>query len=291
MYAQPASHAPCLGPGVVPHGQFAGPTRNPGTVGTYGSANAVPMALQPASGAAPMAVDPAALGDPHNRTQYPYVTGTSVLALKYKDGVMLACDTLGSYGSTKRYKSVQRLQQVGKNTVLGGSGEWSDFSYILTLLDELTTSDYCLDDGQVLTTQEVHSYLTRVLYNRRNKFDPLWNTLVVAGVNPTGESYLGTVSMIGVQYTDSHIATGFGAHLARPLFREKQYDDMPEAEARALMEDCLKVCYYRDKQSINKFQIATVTAAGSNISEPYSLPTAWHYEAFKNPAQNAVGTW
>jgi hypothetical protein len=42
--------------------------------------------------------------------QYPYVTGTSVLALKYKDGVLMACDTLASYGSTKRYKSVERMK-------------------------------------------------------------------------------------------------------------------------------------------------------------------------------------
>ena len=34
-------------------------------------------------------------------SRYPYVTGTSVLAITYKDGVMLAADTLGSYGSTK----------------------------------------------------------------------------------------------------------------------------------------------------------------------------------------------
>jgi len=290
MQPIPSSHAPCIGPGVVPMG-YGHATRNPGTVGGYGMANAVPMSLKPASGAAPMAVDPAQLADPHTRTQYPYVTGTSVLAIKYKDGVMLACDTLGSYGSTKRYKSVQRLQQVGKNTVIGGSGEWSDFTYIMKLLDELTTSDYCLDDGQILSPQEICSYLTRVLYNRRNKMDPLWNSLVVAGVDAKGESFLGTVNMIGVCYTDSHVATGFGAHLARPLFREKQYDDMPEAEARALLEDALRVCYYRDKQSINKFQIATVTAANSNVSEPYSLTTSWHYEAFKNPAAAAVGTW
>jgi 20S proteasome alpha/beta subunit len=57
-----------------------------------------------------------------------------------------------------------------------------------------------------------------VLYNRRNKFDPLWNSLVIAGVEK-GVSFLGTVAMIGTQFEDSHIATGFGAHLARPLFR------------------------------------------------------------------------
>lgn len=27
--------------------------------------------------------------------RYPYVTGTSVLGITYKDGILLACDTLG----------------------------------------------------------------------------------------------------------------------------------------------------------------------------------------------------
>lgn len=297
MQPTPASHAPCMGPGVVPGGgAYAKVDRNPGTVGLggYGAAfgGVNHTALTPAAGGAAFCVDPAVLADPHTRTQYPYVTGTSVLAVKYKDGVMLACDTLGSYGSTKRYKSVQRLQPVGKNTVIGGSGEYSDFAYILKLLDELTTDDYCLDDGQALRPKEISAYLTRVLYNRRTKMDPLWNSLVVAGVDSTsGEAFLGTVSMLGVQYSDSHVATGFGAHLARPLFREKQHDDMSEAEAKVLLEDALRVCYYRDKQSINKFQIATVTATGTTVSEPYALDTAWHYEAFKNPAAQAVGTW
>jgi hypothetical protein len=42
----------------------------------------------------------------------PIVTGTSVLALTYRDGVLIASDTLGSYGSTKRYKSLERIKKV-----------------------------------------------------------------------------------------------------------------------------------------------------------------------------------
>ena len=37
--------------------------------------------------------------------------------------------------------------------------------------------------------------------------DPLWNSLVVGGLQD-GKPFLGTIGMIGVHYTDGHIATG-----------------------------------------------------------------------------------
>ena len=74
-----------------------------------------------------------------------------------------------SYGSTKRYKSVQRLVKVNDSTVLGAGGEISDLQFILNMLDDLRTEDYCADDGQSLSSQELYSYLSRVMYNRRNK--------------------------------------------------------------------------------------------------------------------------
>lgn len=230
-------------------------------------------------------------GQPHRHTQDPYVTGTSVLGIKYKDGVMLAADTLGSYGSTKRYKSVDRLIRVNDTTVLGASGELSDLAYIITLLEELASSDFVADDGEQFTAPEIHSYLQRVLYNRRNKFDPIWNSLVVGGIQNDGSAFLGMVGMIGTAYTDDHIATGFGNHLARPLFRERHRPDMSEAEAEELLHDALRVCYYRDKQSINKFRIIKATKLGVVTSEPFALQTNWDFKAFVNPTAHAIGAW
>jgi 20S proteasome subunit beta 7 len=224
------------------------------------------------------------------RTLSPYVTGTSVLGIKYKDGILMAADMGGSYGSTLRYKSVGRMKPVGKHSLIGATGEISDFQEIMRSLDELVLYDNMWDDDNSLGPKEVHNYLTRMMYNRRNKFDPFWNSLVLGGVK-NGHKYLGTVSMIGVHYEDNHVATGFGNHLARPIFRDEWHEDMSYEDGVKLLEKCMRVLLYRDRSAINKLQIAKITKEGVTISQPYSLTTNWNFAAFKNPTAFAEGSW
>ncbi|CAN6466114.1 unnamed protein product [Victoria cruziana] len=146
------------------------------------------------------------------------------------------------------------------------------------------------DDGNSLGPKEIHSYLNRVMYSRRNKFNPLWNTLVLGGVK-NGQKYLGMVSMIGVHFEDNHVATGFGNHLARPILRDEWREDMSFEEAVKLLEKCMLVLLYRDRSAINKIQIAQVTEEGFKLFQPYSLKTFWGFSAFENPSKGAVGTW
>ncbi|MFQ6635578.1 hypothetical protein Gotur_010839 [Gossypium turneri] len=197
------------------------------------------------------------------RTLYPYVTGTSVVALKYKDGILMSADMGGSYGSTLRYKSLERMKPISKHSLLGASGEISDFQEILRYLDELILYDNMWDDGNSLGPKEVHNYLTRVMYNRRNKFNPLWNSLVLGGVK-NGNKYLGTVSMIGVNFEDNHVATGF--------------------DGVKLLEKCMRVLLYRDRSAVNKLQIGKITEEGVTIHRPFSLKTYWEFSTFENPA-------
>ena len=60
--------------------------------------------------------------------------------------------------------------RVNEAIVIGASGELSDFQYLQQLLEELTTEDFCMDDGHRLSPRECFAYLSRVLYNRRNKY-------------------------------------------------------------------------------------------------------------------------
>ncbi|RDY13824.1 Pentatricopeptide repeat-containing protein, mitochondrial, partial [Mucuna pruriens] len=223
------------------------------------------------------------------RTLYPYVTGSSVVAIKYKDGILMAADMGGSYGSTLRYKSVERVKPIGKHSLIGASGEISDFQEILLYLDKLILNDKMWDDGNSLGPKEVHNYLTQVMYNRRNKFNPLWNSLVLGGVK-NGQKYLGTVNMIGVNFEDNHIATGLGNHLARPILRDEWHENLTFEEGVKLLEKCMRVLLYRDRSAVNKIQIAKMTEEGATLFPPFSLKTYWEFSAFKNPTTGAEGS-
>jgi len=212
---------------------------------------------------------------PSTRTQDPYVTGTSVLAIKFDGGILMTADTLASYGTLARFRSVHRIKHIGKDTLVGASGEISDFQFLLTQLEELLERDRTFLDGSRLSPSEIHSYLVRVLYGRRNQFDPLWNQLVVAGVRG-GKSFLGYIDSVGTSFEDDTVATGYGAYIARPLMRNAWRPDLKEEEAKKVLEDCMRVMFYRDARALNKIQMAKVTEAGITISEPYELATEWY---------------
>lgn len=71
----------------------------------------------------------------------PIVTGSSIAAFVFKDGVILAADVLGSYGSLAKYRNLPRIHQVNDQTVLAVSGDLSDADYIKEAIDTKVYAD------------------------------------------------------------------------------------------------------------------------------------------------------
>ncbi|KAJ1801439.1 Proteasome subunit beta type-7 [Coemansia sp. RSA 2399] len=209
----------------------------------------------------------------------PIVTGTSVVAFKYKDGIMMAADCLGSYGSMAMFRDERRLLSVGDSTLVGMSGDISDYQHMKHTLENIMTQEYDMDDGQGLGTKSIYKCMSKIMYNRRCKFDPLLNTYVVAGVDG-GDKFLGYVDLLGTTYESPTIATGYGLHMAQPILRKRvegREDEITEEEAVAILDDCMRVLYYRDARSFNRLIRGKVTAQGVEITEPYSLDTNWSF--------------
>ncbi|POW06470.1 hypothetical protein PSTT_08967 [Puccinia striiformis] len=238
-----------------------------------------PYATFPLSGAKNLNKN--SFNDDVQHTQQPIVTGTSVLGIKYKGGVMLAADMLASYGSLSRFKDIRRLVPVGEHTVIGAGGDLSDFQYIQKVLEARISISRRWAHIKDVT---IFEYLARIMYNRRTKGNPLWNSFVVGGIDKsTQEVFLSYVDLIGTTYSAPSIATGYGSYIAQPLLR-KVLDDLPnghldlEADvARRTLEESMKVLFYRDARSLNKFQIANITIDGIEISEPITAPTEWAF--------------
>jgi len=172
--------------------------------------------------------------------------------------------------------------------LITASGEISDFQYIKRLLESLTIDEFCADDGATLGPREILSYLGRVLYNRRSKINPLWNSIITGGFE-NGKSFLGMTDLYGSTYSDDVLATGFGTHMAIPLMRKGYRADLSADDAKKLLEDCMTVLLYRDCYALNRFTIGVVTKDGVNISEPYSLKTFWEFRAFVEPNRKEIG--
>ncbi|KAJ3424318.1 proteasome subunit beta type-4 [Anaeramoeba flamelloides] len=215
---------------------------------------------------------------PKKKTLRPIVTGSSVLGIKYKDGVILASDTLGSYGSLARFRDIRRIVPITKHTVIGGTGEFSDFQEITKILrQKIIENQELVESGKEedeLLPSEIHSYLSRVLYGRRNKFNPLWNDVVVAGFEK-GKVHMGTVDLWGSYFEDDIIATGYGTYFALPLMRKAYKKDMERDKALEVLRDCLTVLFYRDCRTINRYVFAEITKEGVNITEPVEIETKW----------------
>jgi len=193
---------------------------------------------------------------------------------------MMAADTLASYGSLARFKDVTRLHSVGEYTVIGAGGDMSDFQYLQSVLDDLIIDEFTQADGHALGPAEIYEVLSRIMYGRRSKFDPLWNSILVGGFKD-GKSFLAYVDLLGTTYQDNTIATGYGAYIALPLLRnevdKKGVENITEEDARKILMESMKVLFYRDARSLNKFQIGKISANGIEISEPISVETEWAF--------------
>eukprot|EP00920_Eleutheroschizon_duboscqi_P011571 GHVT01027763.1.p1 GENE.GHVT01027763.1~~GHVT01027763.1.p1 ORF type:complete len:253 (+),score=16.67 GHVT01027763.1:155-913(+) len=235
--------------------------------------------------------------EPLKRTLHPIVTSGSVLGIRYKDGVMLASDTQASYGRMARYKRIDRYIKFGKSTLMAASGEYSDFQHLTEFLGRVDTEDWAEDDNCHFTASEVASLLSRVMYQRRSKFNPLWNSIVVAGCDPErtgdnadesmgsaeGHQYLGYVDMYGTHYEENYVCTGLGRYFAITHMRNLHRPDMTEEEARKLLEDCMRLLFLRDCNASNRIQIGKVTTQGIDVGEPYELDTQWALNVWTEP--------
>ena len=128
------------------------------------------------------------------------------------------------------------------------------------------------DGACFLHPQDYFNWISRSQYQKRLKSDPIWVTCVVGGINrTTGESFLGSSDFHGTKIEANYIITGLGNAYCQVLLANKWRADMSYEEAKALIEDCMRVMFYRDKKAHDEIQISTITKEGVQMGEKYRI--------------------
>ena len=210
----------------------------------------------------------------------------SVLAVQYDGGVLIACDTAVTYGSLAMIPNVSRCVAIGKHTAIASSGSYADFQHIVSMMQDVCRERE-LQLGESPGPAEIFTMLQRYMYDMRSEMKPLFSTIVVAGVSPrTGngnKQFIGTVDTVGTHWTGKYAGTGYAQHIAIPLVREYiEKHGLPSCreDALDLLNRSLRVLFYRDCKSINRWLITDISDQGIHQAKPCTLDTNFSMEGF-----------
>jgi 20S proteasome subunit beta 7 len=159
---------------------------------------------------------------------------------------------------------------------VGFGGDVSDMQYLDRLLNSLDIRENYSSSENSLNAKNLHTYLAKVMYNRRSKFDPLWNHLLIVGMDGDKKPFLASADLLGTTFSSPSLATGFGAHLAQPILRtilpdEAAVENVTREQAVEKIKECMKVLFYRDARSMDKYSIAVITKDGVDLDENVKL--------------------
>lgn len=144
------------------------------------------------------------------------------------------------------------------------------------LTDLSLDESYASPDQPRLSASNLHRYLSQLLYRRRSKFDPLWNHILVAGLDDQGEPFLAAADLLGSTYASPSLATGYGSMLAQPVMRkyapdEESAKNLTKEQAVEVIKECMKVLFYRDARSLDSYSLAIITKEGVELKEKEKL--------------------
>lgn len=228
--------------------------------------------------------------EPITHTTTPIYVGSSVIGMKYKDGIIIASDTRLNYGGMCKMMSVEdRVQQLTPRTVMGYSGEYSDLQETTRMLKEMILND-TLEGTPTLGPTELANYLAAVHYYRRNKMNPFLNSVITGGVDWNGDIVLMNIDPYGTLLQANYFTTAMSHYFCNAIIAPqypKDPNEMTKEKALDLLKNCFEVLFYRDISAGNVIKYSTLEKVNNDLKYEegkFTVDSKWGYDKFKNQA-------
>jgi proteasome beta subunit len=209
------------------------------------------------------------LFDNNNVNNMQPVKGTTGLALKFADGIIIAADRRASMGTFVASKHAKKVHKLNEYTGIGIAGLVSDAQSLIDLM-KAELSLYELENGFRPTTRVAGSLLATIIHGGYRRYQPYWVQLLVGGVDRRG-AHIYVLDPSGSVSEEDYFAIGSGTLLAIGVLEVTWKPEMTKAKAKELAITALKTAIGRDTATGNGID-------GIIFSTKEEVPEEFHVE-------------
>ena len=184
-------------------------------------------------------------------------TGTTTVALKCKDGVILAADkraTMGHFISNKDAQKIYQLDEKIAATIAGGVGDAQNVMRLLRAEARL----FKMNRQQQMTVKAAATLMSNILNG--NRYYPYLVMSIIAGVDSVPRVF--SIDPVGGLMEEDYISTGSGSPIAYGVLETDFKKDKTAKENLPIAAKAIKVAQQRDSASGNGVTLASITKDG-----------------------------
>jgi proteasome beta subunit len=182
--------------------------------------------------------------------------GTTTLALKCADGVVMATDTRATMlPGFVAHKKVKKVYEVTRNIGMTTAGVPAEALNLLDIL-KANAAIYNLQRKRNVPVKTIVSLASSVLFSQR--YYPYAVQIVVGGLDTEG-FHLYSLDPFGSAIEDDMVATGSGSPVAYGVLESEYNEKMTLKQGLALAAKAINSAMKRDIYTGDSFDIATIT--------------------------------
>ncbi|MHA1745864.1 MAG: proteasome subunit beta [Promethearchaeota archaeon] len=195
-------------------------------------------------------------------------TGTTTVALKIKDGVVMATDnraTMGIFVANKNAKKLHFIQDYMAITIAGGV---ADALYLVDLL-KAETEIYKLRNSKPIGVEQTAKLLQNILYNQKGVFQV---GHLLGGYTDKDGAKVYDIGGYGSLLEEDYASVGSGSTFAIGVLETEWKEDIPTAEEGInLAAKAVRSAIIRDMASGNGIDIVAILKGGKVIEKRFDM--------------------
>ncbi len=181
-------------------------------------------------------------------------TGTTILGMVCKDGVIIATERRATMGTLIAHKATKKLYKIDEHLALGTAGLVGDLQVLSRYLCA-EVNLYRLKRDRKIPVKSAATLMSNILNQR--KFAPYYVQLILAGWDTEG-GHVYSLDAAGGAIPDKYTAGGSGSPYVFGVLEDQYKDDMTVDEGIDIAARAISAAMGRDSASGNGIDIGVI---------------------------------